>query len=245
MPDRRKHRGQHPADAQLFSAPALPALRTATSELSWLLGRGYTDTAALKLVGDRHRLTVRQRHAVQRCACSDEARERRAARRLPASPDALAGRAVVIDGFNCLITVEAALSGALVLVARDGAHRDVSSIHGSYRKVVETAEAVRAVGRALERCRAAAARWVLDKPVSNSGRLRALILDEAGRARWDWSVDLAAGADRVVASADGVAATSDGWILDRCAAWVDVPGAVLAAEVPDAWVVDLGTGVDA
>ena len=80
MPDSRTARGPHPKDAECFAPSALPALRQAVAELSWLLERGYPKKAALKLVGDRHALRDRQRMAVQRCAASDQDRARRRAR---------------------------------------------------------------------------------------------------------------------------------------------------------------------
>ena len=77
MPDKRTHRGKHPADDRLFAEDRLDSLRTATAEYSWLLTRGYAHESALKLVGDRHDLTARQRVAVMRSACSDQALEDR------------------------------------------------------------------------------------------------------------------------------------------------------------------------
>jgi hypothetical protein len=77
VPDKRLHRGPHPDDAQLFAAEMLPPLRNAASDLSWLLSRGYSSNSALKLGGDRYALRERQRNAVARCACSDDARLRR------------------------------------------------------------------------------------------------------------------------------------------------------------------------
>ena len=47
----------------MFAPERIDALRTAVSELSWLLGRGYQSKSALKLVGDRHNLRERQRLA--------------------------------------------------------------------------------------------------------------------------------------------------------------------------------------
>ena len=62
MPDRRNHRGAHPQDRLLFASdPAEPDLRRATSDLNWLLTRGYASVSALKLVGDRYALYARQR----------------------------------------------------------------------------------------------------------------------------------------------------------------------------------------
>src|SRR6266516_1876720 len=129
-PDVRKHRGAHPRDRSLFGDDQLPTLRVVVADLSWLLTRGYTMKAALKLVGDRHALTDRQRLAVSRAACSDQSQEQRTAKRLPV--EAVAGKEIILDGFNLIITIEAALSDGVLIHCRDGCIRDLSSLHGSY-----------------------------------------------------------------------------------------------------------------
>src|SRR5689334_13065911 len=103
MPDSRNHRGAHPEDERDFAQAALPALRDAVVELSYLLGCDYAPDAALKLVGDHHQLTTRQRKGVLRASAPDPALSARTARRVPA--DALRGATLAIDGFNCLISV--------------------------------------------------------------------------------------------------------------------------------------------
>ena len=239
MPDRRKHRGRHPADEELFAPECLPVLRAATAELSWLLERGYAPVSALKLVGDHHQLRERQRIAVQRCACPESARARRGAHRA----DRLTGRDLAIDGFNCLITIEAGFAGGVVLVGRDGCHRDLASVHGSYRRVAETEQAIAAVDDLLGTEDVGSVRWVLDRPVSNSGRLRSLLLARAEARGLRWEVELVDDADRrLVADCDHIVASSDSWVLDHAAAWTDLGGGVVARAVPDAWLVDLGSG---
>src|SRR5437763_1907702 len=104
--DPTRHRGMHPGDGSLFAPERLPILRQAVNELSWLLSRRYAPGAALKLVGDRHLLTARQRLALARSACADAARDRRARNRLPLP--AVRTREAIIDGFNILVTLEAA-----------------------------------------------------------------------------------------------------------------------------------------
>jgi hypothetical protein len=99
-------RGADPEDADLFAARWLPTLRTATAELSWLASRGYAEPSALALVGNRHELRLRQREAVRRAAAPDDVLATRIARR---RAPAVAGAPLAIDGFNCLITLEAAL----------------------------------------------------------------------------------------------------------------------------------------
>ena len=57
------------------------------------------------------------------------------ARRLKGLPAAseLAGSDLLIDGFNVLTTIEAALGGAVVLACRDETYRDIAGLHGTYR----------------------------------------------------------------------------------------------------------------
>ena len=242
MTDNDKHRGRAPGDEPLFAPAALEVLRVAVAELSWLLDRGYSQRAALTLVGDHHELRARQRLAVLRCACGEAERVSRQARRLTLGE--LRGREVAVDGFNCLITVEAALGGGLLLRGRDGVLRDLASVHGSYRGVAETEPAIRAMGAVLASAAPAVVRIFLDRPVSNSGRVRQLMEVVAAQAGWPWQVRLADNPDReVLASTGWVAASSDGAILDRCGPWVALSEAIVAAHAPAAWIVDLG-GLD-
>lgn len=238
MPDARAHRGPHPADEKLFGEAWLAPLRAAVAELGWLLSRGYATTSSLKLVGDRHRLRERQRTAVLRACCADAAVVDRLARRRPI--ESLVGAAIVIDGFNVLTTVEAALAGGVVLRGRDGCHRDMASMHGSYRRVAETEPAARLVGAVLTAAGLASARWLLDRPVSNSGRLAASLGAIAAERGYDWTVELVPDPDPVLSETSAVVATADSGILDVCGAWCDLAREVVDRRVPSAWVVDLG-----
>src|ERR1700752_2008189 len=175
MPDVRKHRGAHPEDRRLFADDQLPALRAAVAELSWLLTRDYAIKGATKLVGERHPLTERPRLAVSRAACSDQSLDRRA--RSMCEPQGIRDEVIVIDGLNLIITIEAALSGGVLIRGRDGCLRDLSSVHGSYRSVDETVQALQLIGEAINELKPKSVRWLLDRPVSNSGRLAKLIRD--------------------------------------------------------------------
>jgi hypothetical protein len=237
VPDKRIHRGPHPEDARLFGPDARPKLRQATSDLCWLLSRGYVNSSALKLVGDRYRLTARQRTAVERSACSDADRDRREAHRVDA--DRLKGRPLWLDGYNVLTTVEAALAGGVILGARDGTYRDMASMHGSYRKVAETRPALELLGREIEALGPSDCRWYLDRPVSNSGRLKKLIEQLAAEAGWTWTVELVADPDAILAQTGQVVATADSAILDRCGSWFNLARDTVTQHVPDAEIVDL------
>lgn len=238
-PDKRQHRGAHPADKELFGEKALPVLRRAVGELSWLLGRGYAQGAALKLVGDRYGLTSRQRLAVSRAACSDEARMLRQSSSVPV--EEAAGLDFVVDGFNLIITIEAAMSGGLLIRARDRSIRDLSSVHGSYRSVEETARAIELIGEAFESIRPASVRWLLDKPVSNSGRLAERIREATLERGWPWTVETVFNPDRLIKESASVAVTSDSTVLDSVSRWINLNDYLLRRYLSGYWLIDLST----
>lgn len=240
MPDKRTHRGPHPDDARLFAPDRWPTLQAALDDLCWLLSRDYAWKSALKIVGDRHELTARQRTAIWRSACSDAALAGRTARRQPT--DAVAGQVLALDGYNLLVTVESALSDGVILGARDGCFRDLASVHGTYRKVTETVPAITMIGEYLNSLGALGVAWHLDSPVSNSGRLRVLIQDVAADRGWNWTVDLDHNPDHRLVQGDQVVVSSDSWVLDHCSAWVNAARELIESRIPHARVVPLSRG---
>lgn len=238
-PDRRKHRGPHPKDAKLFSEKWLNTLRQATTDLSWLFSRGYATKSSVKLVGDRYQLTERQRIAVRRAACSDAARVSRRSRET--GLDNL-NRVLVIDGFNVLVTVEAGLAGGVLLLCRDGALRDLASMHGSYRKVEETIEAIRLIANVLGSTPVERTLWLLDRPVSNSGRLAAILREFAEDVGQAWDVELVYDVDAELLASKHPVATSDSHVLDDVGTWINLAAAVIEQHVSEPWVIDLSPG---
>ena len=236
-PDRRRHRGAHPEDARLFEAARLPDLRVAVSELSWLLGRGYQTKSALKLVGDRHNLRDRQRLAVSRAACAEEDCARRQLSRVGEAD--VAGEGLAVDGFNLIILLEAALSGGVLVRGRDGCVRDLSSVHGSYRAVEETERAILLAGQALEPLAPSSVEWILDSPVSNSGRLAARVREVAAGRGWPWEVRVEFNPDREIVKSDRVAVTSDSNVLEGVTRWLNLGRTIVEKYVKDAWLIDL------
>ena len=237
MPDTRSHRGQHPMDAKLFSADKIPAIRRAVIDYSLLLTKGYAEKSALKLVGDRFALTERQRLAVMRCSCSDEQLAGRKSRQLDIST--VAGQTIAVDGYNLLITIEAAMSGGMIFVGRDGCFRDLASIHGTYRKVTETIPAITLIGDYLQKIGASSVLWLLDSPVSNSGRLKTLIRKIAEDKNWNWQIELVTNPDAVLIKTDSIVASSDSVILDACPKWLNLAAEIIRAKLPNANIIDL------
>jgi len=243
VPDKRRHRGPHPKDREHFTGQQAERLKQAASDYGWLLSRGYSDEAALKLVGDRFQLIQRQRMALQRACCSETAAHARQQRRLRLGQ--LRGQPLAIDGFNCLITVEVLLSHGVLLSCQDGCTRDLASVHGTYRHVSETVPAFEKLCALLASAEPGRAVWYLDSPVSNSGKLAQLMRATFERLGYAWQVELVPDADRHVVTQGRVAASSDRWVLDHAPSWVDLPGELLAQGEYDAWLVDLGERVAA
>lgn len=221
----------------MFAPASLQALRAATAELSWLYERGYKPLSSLKLVGDRHALTERQRSAVARCACAESVVARRRQHRLAWPPPA--GLTLWIDTFNLLTTLEVALSGGVVLIGRDGCARDIAGVHGSYRKVDETIPAIELVAQKTSEARAQHCHWLLDRPVSNSGRLAAILLDHARTRGLTWTAELVNNPDRLLEASEQPVVTADGPVLDRAATSLNLARHCIDAGETPAFVVDL------
>jgi hypothetical protein len=175
--------------------------------------------------------------AVMRSSCSETARRGRLERQAGAAE--LAGRPLVIDGFNLLTTIEAALGGAVILRGRDGTCRDLAGVHGTYRKVEETVPAVLAVGAVVAELQVASARWLFDRPVSNSGRLKALLLEVAENHGWPWEAELPFSPDPELRASPEIVATADSAILDAGPRWFNLARTVIEGQIPMARVIDL------
>ena len=122
----------------------------------------------------------------------------------------ISGQKVWIDGFNTIITLEVMLSDSILFQGMDGCIRDLAALRGTYRLIPETEPAVRMMMKQLESAQVKSAGILLDEPVSNSGRLKALY------AIWQnlynsWELYQK---ENVV--------TSDAIILDHCRSWVNL-----------------------
>lgn len=236
----RRHRGPHPQDEDLFSKAALPVLKKAVADLSWLRTRGYSETSAIKLVGDRYQLRGRQRMAVGRCACSDPAREDRASRQC--GPRAVEARGLAIDGLNVITTIEVALAGGALLLGRDACMRDMASFHGSYRLVQETERAVAILVDLVDSMKPSDAILYIDRPVSNSGRLAEIVRAMAAAKSSCLEATTADRVDELLQVSTAVVATADSAILDRCRDWLSLARLAIEenrAELEPLWLLDL------
>jgi hypothetical protein len=151
----------------------------------------------------------------------------------------LSGQPIAIDGYNVLITIEAAMSGGVIFKGRDGCYRDLASIHGTYRKVTETIPAVQLIGNFLKEIGVTKALWLLDSPVSNSGRLKMLIGELAQKSRWNLEIKLALSPDAELIKTELIVVSSDSVVLDGCRRWTNLAAEIIIQKLPASTITDL------
>lgn len=223
-------RGYCPKDTAEFGPKAEGKLNAALTELFFLLNRGYDVKSASTFIGNHHLLSERQRLALARIASPDASLQVRKAKELSQPPEVL-----VLDGFNTIITLEVALSGSLLIRGMDGTIRDLAGLRGTYRIVDKTHRAVELLLARLEELGVQKAVFYLDQQVSNSGRLRALLLETGAGYSTEIQVELHPSVDGVLAQMSGVV-TSDAIILDKCGSWYNLNRGIIEASIPDAWI---------
>jgi hypothetical protein len=79
--------------------------------------------------------------------------------------------------------------------------------------------------------------WFLDQPVSNSGRLKTLMVELGAAQGWNWKVQLEFSPDKILSETSAIVASSDSVVLDRCANWFNAAREIIAARVPGARIV--------
>ena len=144
-----------------------------------------------------------------------------------------------IDAFNVLITVEAMLGGAYLIVGRDSAYRDIDPVQGTYRIAHQTTPALHRLADTLHALNVASGVWHLDRSVSNVGRVKeglAAVSSERGQS---WRLVEETDVDEALCAVSAPIVTSDSAILDASGAWLPLEAMVHAQHIPDANVVDL------
>ncbi len=224
-----RNRGKNTGDEVLFGTEKqLDRLKSAVQDMHYLLSRNYAERAASELVGNHYRLKTRQIQAVRGAAASEFQLRNRMSKEVRLED--LNGRIIYLDGFNVLILLESLLSGAYIFEGMDGSFRDLSGVHGTYKRVMQTAASIELVAGFFRKSGAAELVWIFDKPVSNSGRIKQMILDFAVENDLNWSAGLEFNPDKCLAEGAEIAVSSDAWILDHCKSWFNLIGYLILEE---------------
>jgi hypothetical protein len=224
--DTRRNRGKGPRDEVLFGLEnQREKLLLALSDMYYLLSKDYPPRATLALVGNRYRLRHRQILALQGMACSAKDIESRKLKEVAA--DSIQGKTIYLDGFNIVIILETLLSGGYVFRGLDGCYRDISSVHGSYKRVRQTEDVLITLGNALHELGAERVIWIFDAPVSNSGRLKTLCYETAKEQGFSWEVYLDNAPDKYLIAENRLIASSDAWVLNGCYEWFNLASFII------------------
>ena len=223
-----KNRGKEGRDDYLFGKDFMKRkIKEAVSDMSFLLERGYGESSSCELVGNRYKLNKRQQQAIKGMSAAESAVKSRSEKEL--EKHILSDKEIIIDGFNQIILFESMLSNAYLFKGRDGAFRDLSSLHGTYKSVNQTEEALRLIGDFFNLNKVKKIIWVFDQPVSNSGRMKTKLLSIAEEHEYNWEVILENNPDKMIAKSKLVAVTSDAWILDRVENWFNLMREIIPA----------------
>jgi len=199
----------------------IPALGAAARDYRWLLDRGYSAAAALKLVGDRFQLPREERMILFRgVAPTREAEARRAI-----LSGSARSRLLVVDGHNQALAVMHYLAGRPVFIASDGLVRDAGGSHGRIAKAELFDRALALLASRIAEEEPSRVIALFDAPIPKSAghcaAFRAALeeLGIAAEARTESSAD----AQLKEAPAGALVATSDSAVVDAIAAKGDAP----------------------
>lgn len=219
--DELRNRGKSGRDDLIFGNEKMRSkIKEACQDMNYLLTRGFAEKSATQLVGNRYRLNSRQQQVLKGMSASDEQISRR--KRHEVLKNDLENETIIIDGFNLLIIMESALSGAYVFKGLDDCFRDISSVHGTYKRVNQTFEALMQIGQYLHEKKVQKVLWIFDKPVSNSGRLKTILREFASDNNFNWEIELDNNPDKILAESSFIGVSSDAWVLDRMDRWFNL-----------------------
>ena len=223
-------RGYVDKDEELFGGSQRAKILSAANDARWLMNRGYSAESAITFTSNHYLLTSRQRMAIFRSILNDEDKTTRFKKEI-LKP----GTDVLIDGLNIIITLETALSHSLVLRGDDGVLRDVAGLHGTYRIIDKTAKAIKLILQTLSNLDVRNATFILDKPVSNSGSLKQLILEISRNINLEVVVKLDMNPDLIFVDKENVI-SSDGPVILRSSSWFNLNSMIVRDMIPDTWV---------
>ena len=208
-----------PDDERNFSKSGINMMRLAARYIGYLINEAYDLKQVTTFVGNHFLLSERQRLAVMRSLATEEQLENRKNKQVELG--VLAGQDIWIDGVNTVITLEVMQCDSILLECMDGTIRDLAALRGTYRIIPATGNAVKLLLDAQKDTGSRSATILLNAPVSNSGRLKSLIAENAEDYPFGVDIQVMKDVDRELYAKENVV-TSDSIILDRCSSWINL-----------------------
>ncbi|MDY4252502.1 DUF434 domain-containing protein [Clostridium sp.] len=227
-------RGYVPTDEKEFKGDNLNKLYKASEDLVYLLNRGYKIKGTSTFIGNHYLLSERQRLALIRGISKNDDIKTRKYKEVN---DFSGTKVIHIDGFNTIITLEVALSNSLIIKAMDETIRDLAGLRGTYSVIDKTEIAIKLIGDFLLEHKIERTVFYLDKPVSNSGRLKMKILEIFKDTELEVEVLNIENVDSILKSKENVV-TSDAIILDNCINWINLNKYIIEKNIPNPNFID-------
>ena len=213
---RTVRRGYLPEYETLFKDD-IDKLQKAAKDVHYLLNNGYKVKMATTFVQQHYMLTESQRLALARSIVADTNVESRKLKEV--SKEDCKGKEIYIDGFNAIIPMESLLSNSPLFIGMDGAIRDMANLKGSYKLIDKTEPAINLLLSKLDELEISKAHIYLDKPISNSGRLKTLIRTVGEKYKVELDIVLLDAVDKELYSKENIV-SGDSVILDECISWI-------------------------
>ncbi len=212
-------------------------LREAVVDYRFLLNRGYRREPALNMVTSRYQLSTVERMALLRGVMSlNEAESRRSKL---VRPEMVKGRRVIIDGFNVLMTIRAALLRRPLILCDDGFIRDISSAFEKVKVTASLYTALEIMLFSLKRLKPANVTVFFDSGVSKSGLFAAYTRRCLLRYGLTGGSVAVKKADVATLSVKGLVASSDAVIILRSYEVADLGGWIASKIAPES-LLDIG-----
>ncbi len=211
-------RGTDNSDTLLF-VDERHKLINVMEDVLFLLRRGYPSDSSLHFTTSHYQCVSRQILMLKRGICTDESLDIKRKKQLTFAE--LKGKQLYIDGFNLIITLEVLLSGGTFFKGRDGCIRDLAGLRGNYHIIEETGLAIEQIAAICNKLEVSAITIYLDSPVSNSGKLKSLILEYQNHFDMPIEIVLIHNPD-ITLYGKSVVVSSDGIILEHCTHWFNM-----------------------
>ena len=144
-------------------------------------------------------------------SAEDRSRNMRAIRSRDTKPELYLRKLLFAEGLRYRI----------LFTCMDGTIRDLAALRGTYRIIPETTDAISMLLDVLLEAGTESIHILLDEPVSNSGRLKALIADIGEKYPFTLDIQIRKDVDRELYGKENVI-TSDSVILDNCKSWINL-----------------------
>lgn len=210
-------RGYLPEYEDYFKGNGLNILKEASKDVLFLLNRGYKVKVATMFVQQHYQLSEPQRLALARTLATRNDIELRNLKKL--DKEDCKDKEVYIDGFNAIIPMESLLSESPIFECMDDAIRDMANLRVSYHIIDKTSNAIHLLLKKLDELKVKKANIYLDKPISNSGRLKTLIAEIGEQYNVELNIELLNAVDKELYGKENVI-SGDCIVLNECKSWI-------------------------